>query len=552
LLLLGFLTRQNTIDTVECGYYCGYDSLGQVTNACKYFSDNTPVAGQQFDYTFDSIGNRTQTMAGGDATGTNDLRTASYTNNPLNQITSRDVTGYVNVTGASILPSAVTVNGQTAYRKQEYFWQQLPVNNTNTALWTNITVSGGLTVTGNVYVAKEPEIFSYDVDGNLTNDGRWAYSWDGENRLKSMTVNTNVGPQYQLTFGYDYQGRRIQKIVATNGTSIYTNKFLYDGWNLVAETAPNNSLIRSYVWGSDLSGSPQGAGGVGGLLETTYYGISTTNCFLAYDGNGNVAALINAADGTITANYEYGAFGEPIRMTGAMAKNNPFRFSTKYDDDESDLLYYGYRYYKPSTGTWPNKDPLEEKGGMDLYGFCENNPITLIDRDGRLYYTHPNGFSTQCGGYYYLFDLYLSNYTPQQGVVVQYVDVVEDWYWCCHLHHHHKEYKFWEFMGQVIKGAQADSGISTDQSVFLPGVKGTYGSQTVTTVAKFYFLSTTGLGPYLWGQAVSYSNQSTTTQPSYWNNSPDNGEPSTGRTVMSAWNCCPSVGPITSNVITDP
>jgi hypothetical protein len=55
-----------------------------------------------------------------------------------------------------------------------------------------------------------------------------------------------------------------------------------------------------------------------------------------------VAGLINAADGTTLANYDYGAFGEPIRMTGAMAKNNPFRFSTKYDDDESDLLYYGY------------------------------------------------------------------------------------------------------------------------------------------------------------------------------------------------------------------
>ena len=42
-------------------------------------------------------------------------------------------------------------------------------------------------------------------------------------------------------------------------------------------------------------------------------------------------------------NDDYGPFGEVIRSTGLMAKNNPFRFSTKYDDDESDLLYYGYR-----------------------------------------------------------------------------------------------------------------------------------------------------------------------------------------------------------------
>ena len=83
---------------------------------------------------------------------------------------------------------------------------------------------------------------------------------------------------------------------------------------------------------------------------------------MAYDGNGNVTALINAADGALAANYEYGPFGEAIRMTGPMAKANPWRFSTKYDDDESDLLYYGYRFYKPSTGTWPNRDPIGRIG----------------------------------------------------------------------------------------------------------------------------------------------------------------------------------------------
>ena len=111
---------------------------------------------------------------------------------------------------------------------------------------------------------------------------------------------------------------------------------------------PSSSLLQSFVCGSDLSGSMQGAGGVGGLLEVSCYGSATTNCFPAFDGNGNVAALINAADGTVAANDEYAAFGEPVRVTRVMARNNPFRFSTKYADDESDLLYYGYRFYKPS------------------------------------------------------------------------------------------------------------------------------------------------------------------------------------------------------------
>ena len=106
--------------------------------------------------------------------------------------------------------------------------------------------------------------------------------------------------------------------------------------------------IRTYAWSSDLSGSMRAAGGVGGLLAVICYGSAPTNCFPAFDGNGNVAALIHAADGTAAANDEYAAFGEPVRVSGVMAGNNPFRFSTKYADDESDLFYYGYRYYKPS------------------------------------------------------------------------------------------------------------------------------------------------------------------------------------------------------------
>jgi len=97
---------------------------------------------------------------------------------------------------------------------------------------------------------------------------------------------------------------------------------------------------------------------------------------------------------------EYGPFGEVIRQTGPMAKVKPFRFSTKYQDDESDLLYYGYRYYKASSGTWVNKDPLGEIGftvlinsqfqklltgkitrlnSKNIYSFLDNKPISYSD-----------------------------------------------------------------------------------------------------------------------------------------------------------------------------
>jgi len=117
----------------------------------------------------------------------------------------------------------------------------------------------------------------------------------------------------------------------------------------------------------------------------------------AYDANGNVMGLVSAADGSVAARYEYGPFGELIRATGPMAKVNPFRFSTKYQDEETGLVYYGYRYYDPGTGRWLNRDPINELGhrtllakrssriGADasnLYEFVHNNPINWIDPSG--------------------------------------------------------------------------------------------------------------------------------------------------------------------------
>jgi RHS repeat-associated protein len=375
----------------------GYDALGQVISGKKYWSDGTPVAGQQFEYAFDDIGNRQQTKAGGDASGAN-LRSAAYTANALNQYTSRDVPGGADVVGVALATNTVYVNAQSnsVYRHGEYFRKEMSLNNTNLSLWTNVVVgsAGQTDVSGSVFLPKMPEAFSYDADGNLTNDGRWSYVWDAENRLISMQALSSVpsGAKLKIGFGYDAKGRRIQKTVSTwNSTTLSyqlsTSKlFVYDGWNLIAELSSSSSATRTYVWGSDLSGSIQGAGGVGGLLFVS--DLSTINNqpsthAVSYDGNGNVMGLVNVVDGTTSAKYEYGPFGEVIRATGPMAKANPFRFSTKYQDDETDLLYYGYRYYNASTGRWINRDPYRERGGLNLYGVAMNDFIDRVDVLGR-------------------------------------------------------------------------------------------------------------------------------------------------------------------------
>jgi RHS repeat-associated protein len=370
-----------------------YDELGQVISGAKYWSDGTPVAGQQFAFEFDDIGNRKVARSGGNQWGTQ-LRGSAYNVNSLNQYTSRTVPEWVDVLGAANSNATVTVNFEPTYRKGEYFRKELRAANnlgpvylsvTNFGVYsTNVDITNSFE--GYLFVPQNPEVFSYDADGNLTNDGRWIMTWDAENRLTSLTSRDDApaGSARAIQFEYDWQGRRIHQVVSNWTGSAWAKssetKYLYNGWNLMAEFDGDDTLLRSYTWGSDLSGTLQGAGGVGGLLALRVHtGSEAGTYFYGYDGNGNVSALINAADGKVVAEYEYGPFGQLIRANGTLAKINPFRFSTKYADDETDLLYYGFRYYNPLTGRWPNRDPMGEVGGLNAYCFLKNDTRNKID-----------------------------------------------------------------------------------------------------------------------------------------------------------------------------
>jgi RHS repeat-associated protein len=176
-------------------------------------------------------------------------------------------------------------------------------------------------------------------------------------------------------------GRRVQKTVSSYDGATWTeteNKlFVYDGWNLIEELDGTGTTQKSYVWGLDLSQSLQGAGGVGGLLASV--DSSANTYYYCYDGNGNVGQMIDASDGSIAAHYEYDPFGNTVHSTGTLASDNPFRFSTKYIDDESELYYYGYRYYSPELGRWNRRDPLGEKVGINLYLFINNEALNKYD-----------------------------------------------------------------------------------------------------------------------------------------------------------------------------
>jgi len=299
----------------------------------------------------------------------------------------------VDIIGIALATKPVYVNGELAYRKGEYFRKELSVNNASGPVWQQVTVtaSGEPTVTGNLFVPRTPEPFIYDLDGNMTSDGRWNYTWDAENRLVKVESRSDT-PQTswrRVEWQYDALGRRIRQITSdgSSGTWVVAEdlKLVSDPTLFgrhVIELNATNVVVRTYVWGLDLSGSLDGAGGVGGLLWVTLHtasGPAAGTHFAAYDGNGNIVALSAASDGSETALYEYGPFAEPIRITGPAANQNPFRFSTKRTDSTTDLVLYEYRVYQPSMGRWLSRDPVEERVGENLMSFLRNDPIPGID-----------------------------------------------------------------------------------------------------------------------------------------------------------------------------
>jgi RHS repeat-associated protein len=173
----------------------------------------------------------------------------------------------------------------------------------------------------------------------------------------------------------NYSGSAWVKTAAT--------RYLYSDWNLIADYNDNVSsgvitLSHSYLWGLDLSGKMHGAGGVGGLLAIVD-SVTGNIEYPVHDANGNIHGLTDRATGEVTAAYEYSPFGQTLREIGTYAQANPFRFSSKYTDNETDLVNFGRRHYNPALGRFLGRDPIEEKGGLHLYGFVGNNGINRWD-----------------------------------------------------------------------------------------------------------------------------------------------------------------------------
>ena len=236
----------------------------------------------------------------------------------------------------------------------------------------------------NRYTATNAQSPTYDADGNMITYNGMTFGWDGENRLVSVTGGGSIPDEY--TYSYDYANRRIREYHveymydSNGGAPIIQNSddqyLVYDGWNLIEEFAKTGTSTYTrnkwYVWGEDLSGTLQGAGGVGGLL---YCDSGAGVAMPIYDVRGNIMHYINP--GGEVAGYTYDAFLNRLSTSGN-ADSYRFQASTKSYNAQLGMLDYQLRTYLPSLGRWIQEDPIEEQGGVNLYGFVNNNPVRII------------------------------------------------------------------------------------------------------------------------------------------------------------------------------
>lgn len=221
-------------------------------------------------------------------------------------------------------------------------------------------------------------------------EGDWSSSyqiiWDAWSRIVGVAGVDGETVTPLATYAYDGLTRRITRY--TNEEDVALHSYYNEEWHPLEERKDNEgTATASYLWGSrhrdDLVRRDRAVGGTT-LNESRYILMDYFSPASITDESGNV-----------TERYQFSAFGlrtilnpdYTVRSSSECAME--FSFQGQFEDTQTGWMNYGYRYYLPALGRWACKDPIEEKGGSNLYAAVNNDAVNKVDHLGLEYFQYP-------------------------------------------------------------------------------------------------------------------------------------------------------------------